>query len=286
MGAPARSPTPPDKSVPRGGVTIPEGPSAGVLGAFGLAGAAQPLTGGMEPAFLIDGVVLKRADGAEELAWKAPFLAGLVEDGFRVARPLAARDGAWSVDGWMASHYVTGTNRPTPWEQMLSSSRAFHRALAREGRPGFLDTLTHRWARAHRVAWGELDVELHSEVATRLSELWALTEDPADPAQLIHGDLAGNVLFAPGLAPAVIDFSPWWAPVSYAEGILVADGILWFGGGPSLLALAGEPERIVPAVARGAIFRLVALNEGLDEGHPEYLADAARFDSLIDLLKA
>ena len=32
-------------------------------------------------------------------------------------------------------------------------------------------------------------------------------------SQLIHGDLTENILFAEGLSPAVIDFSPYWRPV-------------------------------------------------------------------------
>lgn len=49
-----------------------------------------------------------------------------------------------------------------------------------------------------------------------------------DAAQLIHGDLTGNVLFAADEAPAVIDFSPYWRPPVFAEAVVVADGLLWF----------------------------------------------------------
>lgn len=46
-------------------------------------------------------------------------------------------------------------------------------------------------------------------------------------SQLIHGDLTGNVLFADGLPPAIIDFSPYWRPPGFAAAIVVGDALLW-----------------------------------------------------------
>jgi hypothetical protein len=57
----------------------------------------------------------------------------------------------------------------------------------------------------------------------------------ARPAQLVHADLGGNVLFAPGLAPAIIDFSPYWRPPGYAEAVAAVDAFLWFGAGDHVL---------------------------------------------------
>ena len=41
----------------------------------------------------------------------------------------------------------------------------------------------------------------------------------------MHGDLAGNVLLVTDAPPSVIDFSPYWRPPSYAEGIVMADAL-------------------------------------------------------------
>jgi hypothetical protein len=61
----------------------------------------------------------------------------------------------------------------------------------------------------------------------------------ARPAQLVHGDLGGNVLFAPSLAPAIIDFSPYWRPPGYAEAVAAVDAFLWFGAGDHVLRGCG-----------------------------------------------
>lgn len=73
-----------------------------------------------------------------------------------------------------------------------------------------------------------------------------LPPPPSQHLPFIHGDLTGNVLFAAGRAPAVIDFSPYWRPPVFAEAIVVADGLLW-GAGPRGRARQGEPARYARA---------------------------------------
>jgi hypothetical protein len=77
------------------------------------------------------------------------------------------------------------------------------------------------------------------------------------PAQLIHGDLGGNVLFAPGEPPAVIDFSPYWRPAGLALAIAAVDALTWSGADPAILdQLADQPE-LDQLLARAHVGRLV-----------------------------
>lgn len=228
------------------------GPPAEVLAAFGVCGEPVALVGGMEPVFLVDAVVLKRTDGPpEEVAWRSTVLAGLPEIGFRVARPVATTTGEWTAGGWMASRYIEGRQRPHRWEELVPASRAFHTALAPQPRPGFLDRLSDRWARAHRVAWGEARTQPVGGFGPRIEALAAMIGSGEGEAQVIHADLAGNVLFADGLAPGILDFSPWWAPVGYAEGILMTDALLWHGAGDKALALVADRPDFPQWLARG-----------------------------------
>ena len=261
------------------------GPAPEVLAAFGLSGEAVVLTGGLDPAYRVGGVVLKRADSAEEVSWKSELLARIGETGFRLARPVRAADGSWTAGGWMASRYVEGGLEPKDWVALFKAACAFHAALSAEPRPSFLDRLDHRWARAHRATWGEAEIEPLETVRPRLERLRALVGRVHGTPQLVHGDLAGNALFAEGVAPAILDFSPWWAPVSYAEGILVADALLWHRADIDILGLVEEPSAFPGMLARGALFRLLAVNEGAKEGHPEYLEELPRYDDLITLIE-
>jgi uncharacterized protein (TIGR02569 family) len=65
----------------------------------------------------------------------------------------------------------------------------------------------------------------------------ARTRRPVDlRSQVVHGDLPGNVLFAAGLPPAIIDWPAYWRPASWALAVAVADALCWYGASPDLAA--------------------------------------------------
>lgn len=203
-----------------------------VLDAFGVRGTPVPLVGGQGRSVLVGGLVFKPAEGPEdEVEWAASVFEKLAPgSGFRVPLPLRTANGRIVVDGWTASEFLTGEPGPQGhWTGVLNAGRAFHAALRQLPRPDFLDRRTHPWAVGDRVAWGEQDVDVVQDLAAPFSALLELRRPvKQDAAQLIHGDLTGNVLFAADDAPAVIDFSPFWRPPVFAEAIVVADGLLWF----------------------------------------------------------
>jgi hypothetical protein len=114
-------------------------------------------------------------------------------------------------------------------------------------------------------------VEPIGPVGTRLQLLENMRQPVHSRSQVIHADLAGSVLFADDAAPAILDFSPWWAPVGYAEAIVLADALLFFDADPDSLALIADRPEFVQMLVRAVLFRLVALNEGAEEGYPEFL---------------
>ncbi len=239
-------------------------PTREVLRAFALSGTPVPVVGGRGRSVRVGDAVLKPPDGTAELVdGQAEIMAAVREDGFRVARPLRTTDGRWSHLGWTASLHVDGAepdHRTEPrWMDILAAGRAFHAALAEVRRPSFLDRRTDVWAVGDRAAWHELDVEVVPELHPVHEALSRLVPGAtADGAQLVHGDLTGNVLFAPGLPPAVIDFSPYWRPPAFAEAIVIGDAVLWHGAGRELLVRAGLATG---AVARALVYRLVTTSE-------------------------
>jgi uncharacterized protein (TIGR02569 family) len=236
-----------------------------VLDAFGVGGAPVPLAGGRGRSIRVGGFVFKPADGTEEeVEWAASVLERLAPggSGFRVPAPLRAADGRSVVEGWTAGEFLEGECGPRGrWSDVLGAGRAFHAALRELPRPGFLDRRTHPWAVADRVAWGEEQAEVAAELAGPLSALLELRRPVEQASQLVHGDLTGNVLFAAGEEPAVIDFSPYWRPPLFAEAIVVADGLLWFGPPPDLPVGGGGRPDWRQMLVRALIFRLVAHSE-------------------------
>jgi len=227
-------------------------PPPHVLAAFGAAGADPvPLAGGTGTAWRAGDFVLKPLDMAEDaLAWQCAVLGGLEPAGVRVAAPLRTAGGALTAAGLTAWPHLAGRHEPR-WPEILAAGEALHAALRDVPRPhAILDARTDRWARADRAAWGERDVAAaagsrtatagaarpggrattagaaatdsrtattgatatHGARARILAGLRAATAPVRAQAQLVHGDLSGNVLLADGLPPAVIDLSPYWRP--------------------------------------------------------------------------
>jgi uncharacterized protein (TIGR02569 family) len=120
---------------------------------------------------------------------------------------------------------------------------------------------------ADRVAWGEASVVVAPELQGLVDDLVAARAPVELPSQLVHGDLAGNVLFADGQAPAVIDFSPYWRPAGYALAVAAVDVLVWPAAPPSILDALDSEERRDQLLLRALLHRLVA--ESLGPPDPE-----------------
>ena len=229
-----------------------------VLDEFGAASDPTPLAGGQGTAWRSGSLVLKPLDmSLNELEWHADVLASVAPDGFRVSAPLRSRAGALVVDGWTAWPALAGEHAPR-WEDIIAVGERLHDALASVERPAaMLDARTDVWSRADRIAWGELSAGAFAtvpEVARLLSARGAVHA----PDQVVHGDLTGNVLFADGLAPAVIDFSPYWRPKGFASAIVAADAVLWYDADVELLSTVVDTRADVELLIRAVLFRLLA----------------------------
>lgn len=196
-------------------------------------------------------LVLKPLDMPEPaLRWQAEALAGVAAEGFRLAVPLHSRGGDLVVDGWTAWPYLEGEHAPR-WSEIVEAGERLHRALAGIPRPdAVLDARSDGWAVADRMAWEELPVP------PDLRDLCAVRRPVGARAQLIHGDLGGNVLFAPGAPPAIIDFSPYWRPPEYASALVRVDAVLWHAA-PLALLDAADPQMLL----RALLFRLLAARD-------------------------
>jgi uncharacterized protein (TIGR02569 family) len=260
-------------------------PGDAILAAFGLSGEVTALTGGEGRSVRVGDVVLKPVDDEEEATWCAEVLSGIEQAGFRVPDPLRTVDGSFVVDGWSAASWVAGEPGVAGhWTELLDASRSLHGALRRVSRPTFLDRRTHRWAIGDRVAWGEERTDVPPLLRRPLERLLATLRPVKVDRQAVHGDLYSNVLFAPGEPPAIIDLSPYWRPVAYAEAIAVADGLLWYGDRREGLELVAEDDSFPQMLARAVIFRLVSggLLHRTDEG---FAAEVRSFEPAIDLVE-
>ncbi len=220
-------------------------PPARVLDLFAVPGDATRLPGGSGHSHRAGDLVLSPGREERIQSWLSPVLARLAvrldedparrERDLRVAMPVPARDGSWVVDGWAACRYEPETTTCRDLEVTLAAGRVLHAQLATAmpSRPTGLDERDDQWSRAEALAFGPPEqmlaaadgtpaAEVVRRIVARLSGAW-LGHD-----QLVHADLAGNVLLDRHGAAVIIDVSPSWRPVLWAEAIAALDAVVWF----------------------------------------------------------
>lgn len=233
-------------------------PSSAVLAEFGVPAThhegLRNLPGGRGLTWRAADTVLRPSAGDGETLWKANALARLPHSSaFRTPRPIPSASGAWTIDGWEAWQWLPGRTDETRVTDVLTAGAAFHRAVADLDRPDFLDAAQDPWARSDRIAWEEEALP----PGDTLQRLATAFQPVTSPAQIIHGDLLGNVMFEPGQPPAIIDWAPYWRPVGFADAIVLADAACWHGFAPSeMLRLAEERADGRQHIIRALVFRI------------------------------
>lgn len=267
------------------------GPPEHVLDLFAVPAPVLALSGGQGGSVLAGDLVLSPGRDARVAQWLSPVLARLavrIDErprrsplDLRVAVPVPARDGSWVVDGWAASRYERGTTACRDLDVVVAAAHVLHAelAVAVPQRPEVMDGRDDRWARAEALAFDGADATVLAVVAGKPDEplvrrLLAVRVDvPLGPSQLVHGDLAGNILLDAGGAPVVIDVAPYWRPVLWAEAVCVLDAMLWAGAAPSVLG-AWRSGAAGQAMLRAALFRVLS----------DRPCDVARYEALLQPL--
>ncbi len=249
-------------------------PSTEVLDLFAVPPAVTLLPGGSGSTYRAGDLALSPGRDEATQAWLSPVLARLAvrldEDpvrrarDLRVAMPVPARDGSWVVDGWAACRHEPDATLCEDLDVTLAAGRLLHAELDAvvRTRPAALDERVDRWARAERLAFGAHEAMTAAAAGTPAAESVRrvqahLSDEPLGVDQLVHADLAGNVLLDRWGAPLIIDVSPSWRPVRWAEAIARVDMITWFGAPPTALAIgASDPD--LQALLRALLFRIFA----------------------------
>jgi hypothetical protein len=143
------------------------------------------------------------------------------------------------------------------------------------------------WSQAHELAWeaAPLPAELHPDTRQRVAALLTWYRPLPRGTQVIHADLSGNILFHDKLAPCVIDFSPAYGSMAYAEAIFAADVIAWDSAELNLLDLFPDSEHFRQHLLRAVNFRLLVPALRAPDNPEPFLSEYAAFKPLIDFLK-
>ncbi len=247
-------------------------------------------------------VVLTPVVDHARAAWSARIRETLVVDGMRLARPVRATDGRYVVSGWRADTFIAGVAEPRH-DEVVSLSLRLHAATIELDRPRFLaQPPVTPWSEADiflaadRAAWEQVPlrsvraagVDLPESMDGQrsvilLTQLATLRREVSAPAQLVHGDLFGMVLFAGAMAPGLADITPYWRPVPWAAAVIVVDSLAWGGADEGLLERWDDLPEWPQMLIRAVMFRL-AVHALHPRSQPEALPGLARVADLIRLM--
>lgn len=250
----------------------PSQPPDHVLDLFAAEGVLERLEGGRGTSWRAGDLVLSPGHDESE-AWLAPIQARLAvrldeqsPRAVRLALPVPARDGSLTADGWAATRFEPGTAPCLDLDVLRATAHLLHAHLASAvpTRPEDLDARTDRWAVAERQAY-DADAALLAATdrpepgVAELVERLVAGLEPADLGreQLVHADLAGNVLLDATGVPLVIDLSPAWRSPLWAEAVCVLDAVLWLDAERDALDDWRHSDRR-QAMLRAALFRVLS----------------------------
>ena len=238
----------------------PGAPADEVLRAFGVTEKPVRIAGGQGQNYRSGQIVLKPAEDDEETNWIAEFYLSTKCDGFRLPVPRRSQDGQFVFDGWQAWEYSEGQPVKGRWREKVDICIQFHQAIADITKPDYFNRRDQNpWVIADKVTWGEIEIDHHPRIAPAVAQLRNCLRPVNNKSQLIHGDFGGNVMFADFLLPVVIDLSPYWRPMAFAVGVVIADAIVWEGADESLIKAGYKLADFNQYLARAELRRVIEL---------------------------
>jgi uncharacterized protein (TIGR02569 family) len=237
-----------------------EPPPEHVRAGFGVA-AQRPelLDGGQGRAWRCGEIVLKPVHDTAESSWLASTFESIQVPGVRLPRPVRSSDGRWVVSGWSAHRFVSGRHDPR-FDDIISVGLRMHEALRDVPEPRFLRDRDDVYSWADRLAWGEIedtDGRIGSGHGARLFQDLAAGRRPVRVrSQIVHADMYANVLFAGTAQPAVVDFTPYWRPPSYAAAVAAVDALAWGDAPIELVERWSDLAEWPQMLRRALLFRL------------------------------
>ncbi len=255
-----------------------------VLEAFGANGAPTLFESGQGNTYRCGSLVLKPVGNTDEANWVADLFSNLLSDGFRIPVPVRSKDNTWVYDGWVCWTLIEGKPEGGKWLEKLDVSRRFHKAIDSIEKPAFFDRRTDPWAVADRAAWGELEKTYDNAFGKEITRLTKLLRPISQLNQVIHGDIAGNILFCEGQLPGVIDFSPYWRPAGFSAAVIIVDALVWDGADDSIFELANGLDEFDQLVVRAEIRRLAELAELHEQRNRDCLEEVEVHKPAIDII--
>ncbi|QUI25306.1 hypothetical protein HZI73_24725 [Vallitalea pronyensis] len=231
-----------------------------VLKSFRVDKVGVPLEGGQSTSVKYGDIVIKPIEDEHYYNYSSNIFYHLDNHGYRISRPIKNNQGQFVIDNYGASRYEPGKHDLSRIEDILEVSELLHRDL-KGLNIKHVPVFENPWAKAQEVLWRDAklphhwDDKVYEIICPMLQQLKKLEVE----YQLIHSDLGGNVLFCEGKEPLVIDFSPTFAPLGYADAIIISDNIAWDGLAMSTLKRLNKYKDYKEYIKFAVAFRVLTI---------------------------
>jgi len=247
--------------------------------------SAHVLPGGQNESVRAGNLVLKPVHESEKYLWVAESLNEIDFEELRVAMPVRSREGNYIENSIGATKYYEATFSRDKIETKLSTCRKLNNVISNIPKPDAFDSWQNPWTKAQDLAWSHSKSQ-NLQIPQEIKSLLNLREQIETPNQLVHVDLAGNILFAANDNPIIIDFTPGFYPKEYAEVLLLIDSIAWYDASIDcldFLTLTGKLRRQL--ILRALIFRLsVPLFAAASDSMKSYQTNFSAYKRIIGSL--
>ena len=282
-----------DMQLGAGQVHVP----AHILASFGVA-SAHPVqldeewSGGWR----CDRAVLSPADEPARATWIAKVMAMVRPAGVSVSRPISSSDGRFSVSGWRARTFMSGDRAPR-FDEMAAAALRFNEALRGQPWPAVMDEnpLQNPFAAADAAAFADDPTEVvtsalgadsiptsgQAEVLAKAMSLISLRGSVEAPDQVVHGDVAGCVIFDGAADPVLTDFVPAYHPAGWSVALLIVDCMAWGNAPDTLLQRWAHVQDFEQLALRAVIYRLFAHAMLAEQANPQSLPGLLRVADVI-----
>jgi fructosamine-3-kinase len=133
------------------------------------------------------------------------------------------------------------------------------------------------------MAWGEMPITCHERLKPAVEMLVECVRPIEVRNQIIQGD-PDNILFAEGVAPAIIDFCPYWRPSEFALAVLVVDKLVWEKADRSILQAFADISEFPQLLVRAELRRVLELDGHFQQFGKDCLEEVDAHLSTIEFI--
>ena len=279
-----------DTQLGAGQVHVP----AHILASFGVASATHPMDEEWSGGWRCDRAVLSPADEPARATWIAKVMAMVRPAGSpyrdRFLRVMAGSACPAGERGRSCQAIVLRALMRWPRQLCVSMKLC-------EGSRGAVmdeDPLQNPFAAADAAAFADDPTEVvtsalgadsiptsAAEALAKAMSLIGLRGPVEAPDQVVHGDVAGCVIFDGAADPVLTDFVPAYHPAGWSVALLIVDCMAWGNAPDTLLQRWAHVQDFEQLALRAVIYRLFAHAMLAEQANPQSLPGLLRVADVI-----